>query len=256
MFNELLAENRRPVGAFVMSSDPAMSGIFGDVGYDFVIADMEHGRVNLSNLIAHIYAAKATGAVPLVRVPDNAPSVIQACLDMGAEGIFVPKISQAEDARRAVKASRYISGGRGKCPIVPASGFTRADWSEYSTQANREILVVPIIETRDGVENAQEICAVEGIEFVFFGHADLGQDMGMTPESDPVIFRQMWEQVRDAAHGCDVKIGAAFRSTFDLEADFVTVATDVGSVRDGAERGLERAREAYANGIASAQRAN
>ena len=97
-------------------------------------------------------------------------------------------------------------------------------------RANEEVLVIPIIETRAGVDNVSDICAVEGIEQVFFGHADLGQDVGFTAESAAGPFRALWEQVLGAGRSHNVAVGAAFQSTFDTEADFVTVATDVGSV--------------------------
>ena len=77
-----------------MSSDPAMRAIFGEVGYDFVIADMEHGRVDLTNLLVHVYAARATGTVLLVRVPENDPSLIQRTLvAAGSAPSFPPPVS-------------------------------------------------------------------------------------------------------------------------------------------------------------------
>jgi 4-hydroxy-2-oxoheptanedioate aldolase len=225
-----------------MSSDMAMTAIFGEVGYDFVVADMEHGRVDLTNLLGHVYAARATNTVLLVRVPENNASIIQRCLDAGAGGIVVPRVASAADAQRAVEAARYAPGGRGKCPIVPAAGFARDEWDSHSSRTNEEVLVMPILETQAGVDNASEICAVEGVDHVFFGHADLGQDVRFTPESDPARFRELWERVVASGQLAGASVGAAFRSTFDGDADFVTVATDVGSVREGAERGLDQAR--------------
>ncbi|MET0886211.1 MAG: aldolase/citrate lyase family protein [Mycetocola sp.] len=248
-FEAAFAAGGRPLGAFVMSSDPAMTAIFGEVGYDFVVADMEHGRVDMTNLLNHIYAARASGAAPLVRVPANEPSIIQRSLDSGASGIVVPKVSRADDARSAVAASRYAPGGRGKCPIVPATGFTRANWDDFEARSNNDIIVMPIIETARAVAEISEICAVDGIDYVFFGHADLGQDVGMTPASHPEEFRAMWERVRAATTRHGVKLGAPYQSSFDNEADFATIATDVGSVRDLAESMLSSARTVSEAGI-------
>lgn len=123
-FESIIAQGRKPAGAFVMSSDPSTTLIYGAAGYDRVLLDREHGMIDIPAMVAHLRAAEAGGLVPIIRVLENNPALIQQALDAGAQGVMVPKVGSAEEARRAVAASRYRPGGRGMCPVVPATGFS------------------------------------------------------------------------------------------------------------------------------------
>src|SRR6476620_820562 len=118
-----------PIGTYVMSTDPAITALYGVAGYDFVIIDQEHGPNDTASTIGHIRAADANGVVPLVRILENRPTLIQKNLDLGAQGIVVPKVSTAADARRVVEASQYVPGGRGACAAVEGARWT-SEWDE------------------------------------------------------------------------------------------------------------------------------
>ena len=162
---------------------PLLVEMIGYAGYDFVILDLEHVGVNPQTLENMIRAAECSGLTPLVRVPGVQPDTILRVLDAGALGIVVPRVQDGEQARQAVRASRYhplgergISGGR-------TTGFGAIDLKKYMAQANREIMVVAMIEDRAGVENIDAIAAVPGIDMILEGAIDLSQSLGVPGEA-------------------------------------------------------------------------
>ena len=158
---------------------PLLVEMLGYAGYDFVILDLEHASPNPETLENLIRAAECCGVSPLVRVPGAQPDAILRVLDAGAQGIVVPHVCCAEEARIAVRASRFhplgtrgISGGR-------TTGFGTLSLPDYMALANAEILVAVMIEDRAGVEAIDEIAAVEGIDLVIEGAIDLSQSYGV-----------------------------------------------------------------------------
>lgn len=174
-----LAAGQRVYGLINSIPAPLLVEMIGYAGYDFVILDLEHVGVDPQTLENMIRAAESCGLTPLVRVPGIQPDTILRVLDAGAMGIVVPRVQDSEQARQAVRASRYhplgergISGGR-------TTGFGTLDLQEYMALANREIMVVAMIEDRAGVENIDTIVAVPGIDMVLEGAIDLSQSLGI-----------------------------------------------------------------------------
>lgn len=158
---------------------PWLVEMIGYAGYDFVILDMEHLSVNPESIENMIRAAECAGLTPLVRVPANRPDAITHALDSGAQGIVIPRVSTPEQARQVVNASRYhplgergITGGR-------TTGFGTLDLASYFERANREILVVLMIEDQQGVECIDDILKVPGIDWILEGAIDLSQSLGV-----------------------------------------------------------------------------
>jgi 2-keto-3-deoxy-L-rhamnonate aldolase RhmA len=237
-FEEIIAGGRRPTGAFVMSTDPNTTTIYGTAGYDWVLIDREHGIMDESAMRAHLLAAEASGIVPIVRVLENRPALIQQTLDAGAQGVLVPKIGSAEEAKRAVAATKYQSGGRGMCQVVPPAGFTNNGWSAYASELNSNTILMPLIETKRGVDNIEEICAVEGVDYIFFGLADLSQDIGIDMIADGDQLVELWERVASVAHAHGVRAGAPLGYGFDNLADFGSLDSDLSTLRTAADRAL------------------
>lgn len=206
-FAQLKEAGHVPRGIFIASLDPAVTEIAGQVGYDFIIIDGEHGRFSLSDIDNHVRACKHTGLTPIVRVLENSPRLIQSVLDAGAHGIMVPHIGSGEEAKRAVDAARYAPlGSRGMCASCDAAGYqfdSWSQWSEHTHESNANILVLPIIESAAGVENIEDIAAVEGIDFVLFGAADLASDMGLLISRDFDRINAAWEHVRSVVRKAD-----------------------------------------------------
>lgn len=182
---------------------PLLVEMIGYAGYDFVILDLEHVGVNPQTLEDMIRAAESSGLTPLVRVPAVQPDTILRVLDAGAMGIVVPRVQDGEQARQAVRASRYhplgergISGGR-------TTGFGTTDLQSYMAQANREIMVIAMIEDRAGVDNIDAIAAVPGMDMILEGAIDLSQSLGVPAQAQHPDVQAAIHRVATgcAAHG-------------------------------------------------------
>lgn len=152
--------------------------IIAEAGFDVMVIDMEHAHTTLPDVISMIQATKGTDCVPFVRVPWNDIVWCKQVLDTGAYGIHVPYVQTKEEAEAAVRYCKYpMQGVRGIAMSHRAVnyGISRND---YFPAANREVVVMVAIETPLGVENIKEIAAVEGVDGIFIGPADLATSMG------------------------------------------------------------------------------
>lgn len=170
-------------GPFLKFRDPAIVEILGRVGFHFVIIDEEHGTLNAETTEELIRAASLSGIAPIVRVADNRPVFISRALDMGASGILVPHVSQAADAAKVVSAAKFWPlGQRGVDPTVRAGGYSTIEATKYYKDSNIETVIILQIEGLEGVQNAEEIASVSGVDVIFVGPYDLSQSMGILGE--------------------------------------------------------------------------
>lgn len=225
-----------------MSSDPSTSAVFASVGYDFVIVDREHGMIDLAASVGHVRAAEVGGAVPLMRVLEAEPTAVQQALDAGAHGVLVPKMEDPEVLAKLVAASRYRPGGRGKCPQTPGADFDGSDWLARAAEHNANVLLVPLIETLAGVERAADLAAVPGVDHLFFGPADLSQDLGIDMHDERDAILDIWHGLVASVGSAGVRIGAPAGFGFEPEAAFLTVGSDFGNIRAAAVEGLAKSR--------------
>ncbi len=167
------------VGTWLSLPSPEAAEYVSRLGFDWLVVDAEHHPVDIRTL-AQMFAAMAPSpTAPMVRVPGNDPIVIKRVLDAGAWGIVVPMVNSREEAERAVAATRYpplgrrsVGGGR------HALGFGTSA-AEYYAHANDHVLLVLQIEHVEGVERADEILSVPGIDACFIGPNDLAASMGL-----------------------------------------------------------------------------
>lgn len=201
-FEKMLDAGEVPIGTFVGISDPALTEVLALAGFDFLIYDCEHSPMGVQETLGHVRAAEIAGVIPLARVWENSRALIQKYLDIGVAGIVVPHVESAEEAREIVAATRMAPGGtRSVCPIVHASGYSPEAWGRFYENSQRNFLVIPIIESVKGVEHVDEILAVDGIDFAFFGPGDYSVDAGVG-FTDPSLAKA-WLDVVAAAekHG-------------------------------------------------------
>lgn len=165
-------------GIFSKTLDSAFVEAAGIAGLDFIILDTEHGPASLETLHQHARAARAGGLAAIVRVPGVSATAIASALDTGAEGVQVPNISTAAQARAAVAAARFHpEGERGVCRFVRGARFGTVPGEQYFPAANEALLVLQV-EGREGVANLDEILAVPGFDVLFVGPYDLSQSVG------------------------------------------------------------------------------
>ena len=164
--------------------DPDLVEIVGYTGFDFVMLDMEHNRTNPETMVGLIRAAEVSGLTPLVRVGANDAFLIRSAVESGAQGIVVPHVKTAEEARAAMAASHYPPEGRcGICPAIRASGYAHGNWEEYMAASNRQIMFIPLLEDVEAIDNAEEIIGVlkPGRDAVGVGGADIANALLKEP---------------------------------------------------------------------------
>lgn len=150
-------------------------------GFDALCIDLQHGTLEANDVLPLLQAVSQTDTVPVVRVAWNDPPSIMRALDLGAYGVIVPLINNAEEAAMAVSACRYPPAG------IRSSGPIRAmhyGGANYFTEANDEIVVMAMIETKEGLANLDAICATPGLDAVYIGPADLSFALGLPPRPD------------------------------------------------------------------------
>jgi len=166
-------------GMQCFTASPVMIECMGEAGFDFTIIDLEHCPTQLETVAHLLRAADAGGVAALVRVPELDGPLIGRVLDLGAQGIVLPHAS-ADRCRAALRAARYApAGDRGACPVVRAAGYLPADWHAHAESANRDVMVVPLVEDEAAVRDIDAILALDGIDVVFVGPFDLAVSMGL-----------------------------------------------------------------------------
>ncbi|HLH87387.1 MAG TPA: aldolase/citrate lyase family protein [Xanthobacteraceae bacterium] len=157
---------------------PMVIEILARAGIDFVIIDMEHCPTDMERLAHLVRAADAAGIAPLVRIPEVDPGLIKRVLNLDVAGLVIPHGTRAS-CEALVRAARYAPDGeRGACPIVRATGYWPDDWKAYAEQANRDVMLLPLIEDAAAIEDIAAIAAVPGINGLFVGPYDLSVSVG------------------------------------------------------------------------------
>jgi 2-keto-3-deoxy-L-rhamnonate aldolase RhmA len=179
-----LEKGETPLGMQMYTKDPDLIEIVGYAGFDFVMIDMEHSRVNPETMVNCIRAAEASGLAPLIRVTENNPGYIRAAVESGAQGVIVPHVLNAASAHKAIDALRYPPEGKcGICPSIRAAYYRQDLWEEYMAYANNNVMFVPLLEDVEAIESAEEIIALlkPGRDAVGLGLADISNSLITKP---------------------------------------------------------------------------
>lgn len=188
-------------------NSPFVAEIMAEQGYDSVTIDMQHGAVGYEGTLGMLQALRASGVVPMVRVPWNEPGIIMKALDAGAYGIICPMVNTRADAERLVSYMRYPPYGQ------RSFGPTRANFSAgagYAVEANDQILCLAMIETAEAMENLEAIVATPGLDGVYIGPADL--TLGITNgalapgfDREEQVMLDAISRIRQAAHAAGIR---------------------------------------------------
>src|SRR5438105_6949701 len=170
-----LKEGKHIIGATVFSPDPNIYCAIATARYYFLSSEMQHSPLTYEDVAKMIWACRGASGMPFIRVPDATESDIQKATDIGAVGIIVPTVDTVEKAQAAVKWSKYPPEGRRS----QGNGQYGALWgSDYHQIANDNMVVVIMIETPIGAENAEKIASVPGSDVIFAASTDLGKFSG------------------------------------------------------------------------------
>lgn len=176
------------IGCWLNLGSAVTAEIVALAGFDWVLIDLEHGAGGEQDVIAQLQAIAATPTAALVRVESHDKRRIHRVLDMGAEGVICPHIDDALQAREAVDGIRYPPhGSRGVAKMVRATGFGK-DFNAYYAQSNDEILGVMQVESPEALLHLDEIAAMDGVDVLFIGPADLSMSLGIFGQFDHPLF--------------------------------------------------------------------
>lgn len=245
---ERLLAGKVIIGAQLRFGSPAIAELFGHAGFDYVVFDSEHAPQTPTGIQQQIQALAATPAAPVVRLVKNDPILMRPYLDMGAQGIIVPFVNTAEEARMGAEALRFPPlGTRGYGPSRAAKfGFD----PDYLKTADENMLYLPIIEDEKAVRNIEEILAVEGLDSFTIGPADLSISLGVPMQFEHPKFKEAIQAIVKAGlaskkpmgtgiYGADMFKPDTYKKFVDQGFTFLMVGGDEWMLHAGCQRLLD-----------------
>ena len=230
---------------------PDIAMIAAECGFDAIYADMQHSPLSLESVSAICVGALGQDVTPLVRPPSHARDGISRALDGGAQGVIVPDVNDAAQARAVVDHGRFPPlGHRSVMGATPALGYRALPLGEINRALNAETLIVVMLETPQGIANADEIAAVPGVDIVLIGSNDLCTGLGIPGQLRHPKLREAYEAAARACrkHGKTLGVGG-IRGDLELQRDlvqlgarFIIAGSDVAYLAAAARKDVEALR--------------
>jgi len=240
-FKQALAAGERQVGLWSALASPIAAEILGGAGFDWIVIDGEHGPNDITTLLPQLQAMRGATAEPVFRVPWNDFVIIKRAMDVGARTLLVPFVQNAEEARRAVAATRYPPlGNRGVSVAPRANDYGRLQ--NYHKNAHLDTCVLVQIETRVALAEIESIASVDGVDGIFIGPSDLAADFGFlgNPKQSEVqsAIREAAARIRAAGKAAGMLTGSLddVEAFFEMGYNFTAVGSDVGLLARTAEQ--------------------
>jgi 4-hydroxy-2-oxoheptanedioate aldolase len=237
-------------GSWAGLDSPASAELLGNAGLDWVLVDLEHGAATEASLLAHLTAIEVTGAAALVRPPSGERLRIGRALDLGAAGIVVPRLDTVQQVIEAVTFLRYPpAGGRGVALLTRGARLGSVKHAGVAA-LNDDIVGIIQIETPPALEAADAIAAIDGVDVLFVGPADLSHSLGVPGQFRDARYQEGLQRVVAAcrAHGKAAGIlvydTAVVARHLELGFTFVGIGADISYVNDGIRGALAVARAA------------
>lgn len=246
-FLAAIRQGRPQIGLWVGLTSAYAAEVVAGAGFDWLLVDTEHAPNDLMTVVGQLQAIAGHGTPGLVRVDWNDAVKVKRLLDAGAQGILFPMIGDPDQAAQAVAACRYPPRGiRGVGGTTRANNFGRVP--DYFERVEDETAILVQVESRAAVEGAAAIAAVDGVDGIFFGPADIGADMGILgrPLDDRV-----WDVIMPVAKALiadGVPVGTVVgdvgfaRNLVNEGFTFVACGADVGILARGADAALKAMR--------------
>ena len=236
-------------GPFVRIPDPAVMEILGYAGFDFAIIDLEHGPMGVHQAENLVRAGKLAGMAPVIRIRENAETMIVRALDTGASAVQIPQINTAAAAQKAARAARfYPRGMRGVCAFTRNAEYSNIPIPDYFAKANENTLTILQIEGCDGLNDLDAILEVQRIDVLFIGPYDLSQALGVPGEVMSRTVLKAMETITAKARAKGVFVGSfsagkeALRLHRDMGVQYLSYHIDGEILLRGARMLLEEAR--------------
>jgi 2-keto-3-deoxy-L-rhamnonate aldolase RhmA len=229
------------IGVFSDLASPLAAELCGRAGFDWTVLDLEHGAATDADLLALLYAVGSTPMAPLVRVPASERIRIGRALDLGAEGIMLPQLQSVDDVRAAVRSLRYPpSGVRGVALRTRGADMGTIGHGDVARVINDRIIGIVQIEAPGTAGGADEIAALDEVDVLFVGPADLSHSLGVPGRFDEPVFQDALRSVVAAcqAHGKAAGVliydAAGLEPYLDLGFRFIGLGSEGSFVSSGA----------------------
>ena len=225
---------REPLaGAFVKTPHPIIVEVMAGAGYDFLVLDAEHAPFDRGTLDAMIFAGRASGCAMIIRVPVGTAEWIPYVLDCGAAGVMVPHVNSVAEAETLSNLMRYGHGGRGFTGTTRAAGYANRSMTHHLEETPKETVLIAQIEDPEGAASYSDIAAVDGVDALFVGRADLAVGSGIDDFYAPEILRQTNEVLRakDAVTGLYCASGESLTEFFDAGERLFVVGSEHSAIR-------------------------
>ena len=200
---DLYRAGKPAIGTFFSAGNASFMECLGYVGLDFVVIDTEHGPFDTMDMQELIRAAESGGLAPVVRIADVTHKEIQRAADCGAQGIIVPCLRNLDDFKKAADLAKYAPAGNRGFIKGRGAGFGYAEWTkgpleQYYERSNEKLMLIPQCETKEALEQIEEIMALPGVDGIFIGPFDLSTCLGIPGQFDDPRYLAAKERVRKA----------------------------------------------------------
>ncbi|WP_147198662.1 aldolase/citrate lyase family protein [Pantoea sp. CCBC3-3-1] len=237
-FKTTLTHQHRTIGCWGSSSSPIVTELVGLCGFDWVMFDCEHSPNDVINLAPQLMALKGTHTQAMVRPYFNDPVLLKRLLDIGVTNFLIPMVENAEDAKRAVAATRYPAQGmRGLAVSHRGNYFGMMD--DYLPRINSNIGVVVQIESAKAVANLEAILQVEGVDGIFIGPSDLSTSLGhIGNATHPEVVSAIHHIIKTSKQYGKAIGTVSFdvqtvKNYFQQGLSFIAVTSDLGALKGG-----------------------
>lgn len=235
-----LQQGETLIGCWLNLGSSLTAEIVGLSGFDWVLIDLEHGAGVEKDVLYQLQALEHTPAAAIVRVESSQRQRIHRILDLGAEGIMVPRISNAAEAAAIASSLHYPpDGSRGIAKMVRATGFGQ-NFPEYYKNGKENILGIVQIETAEVLHHLDAVAATDGIDVLFIGPSDLSMELGVFGQLDHPLFRDALKATVNAAQKAGKAVGILLQNPDDyttyheLGIRFIACGADGTFVSQGA----------------------
>lgn len=232
-FTHAIRNGEKQIGLWVSLASDIPADIVARSGYDWVLIDMEHSPNELPSVLSQLNLFEKSGATAIVRPAWNDTVVVKRLLDIGSPGLLFPMVQSVEEAEAAVRATRYPPRGvRGCAGASRATSYGRCE--DYFDRVEEETTIIVQLESKQALDQAEAIAAVDGVHGVFFGPADIAADLGLLGKP---MSAEVWDLVLPIAEKlskngvpCGTLVLDAAKAAELLNGSFTFVACGVDSV--------------------------
>jgi 2-keto-3-deoxy-L-rhamnonate aldolase RhmA len=255
-FKAMTTHSRLKVGTFLVEfNTPGIGQILKASGCDFVLVDMEHSGFSISDIKAILRYMQAADLAVLVRPPSKEYHHAARVLDIGASGVMFPMVGSPEEVKRLLNYIKYPpKGGRGVALQIAHDRYAAGPVMKKLSDANRHTAFCALIETEEGVENAEAIAAMKDVDLMWIGHFDLSADMGIAGQFDHPRFKAAIKKIVAACKKHDKSLGRLVpdanvgKALFKQGFDFICHSGDVWMLQATMQAGADQLRASCKGG--------